>query len=454
MVQAATVDVAPVQGPAGRGLWRGIARSAAARVMVLPVSALLGILVTRLIIDNYGSAAFAQYGLLVGLGTLLPFTDLGMSAAVMNAVAVSPEPATDDSVVRTLVTAIRVLLASAAVLAAIALLITGLGLWPALLGSGLSARSGFLAALCCLLLIALAMPLGIGQRMLAGLGKNHLSIVINGLQTPVVLGLLSLFLWWRVPVGGGLAVLPYAVTMGLAGGCFAVAARKASPAVAIALRRVPRLRTERGNPVFSVAWPMLLQMIALPLAMQSDRIVLSHRAGTGVLAEYNLAAQMFTPIWAVISAAGVTLWPIYARGRAQGSSNSPLPVAGYFGAGAAVAAIAIAVASPFLAALASGGDITLHLSLVLSFVVLMTFQGIKYPLGMYMTDAAGLRFQALMIVLMLPVNLGLSWYLAGLMGAAGPVIGSVIGVALFQVLANYLYVARKVHGSALPTAGE
>ena len=32
----------------------------------------------------------------------------------------------------------------------------------------------------------------------------------------------------------------------------------------------------RGGEVFDTAWPMLLQMIALPIAMQTDRIVLSH----------------------------------------------------------------------------------------------------------------------------------------------------------------------------------
>jgi hypothetical protein len=47
-----------------------------------------------------------------------------------------------------------------------------------------------------------------------------------------------------------------------------------------------------------------------------------------------------------------------------------------------------------------------------------------------------------MVVLMLPVNLGLSWVLVGPLGAAGPVVGSVVGVGLFQLLANHLFVRR------------
>jgi O-antigen/teichoic acid export membrane protein len=454
MVQIGSAGAHSVAAPTQRGMWVGIARSAAAKVAVLGVSALLGIIVTRLVIENYGSAAFAQYGLLVGLGALLPFTDLGMSAAVMNAVAASPEPATDETVVRTLLTAIRVLIASAAVLGAIALVVTQLGLWPSLLGAGLSTRTGPLAALGCVLLIALAMPLGVGQRMLAGLGKNHLSIVIGGMQTPILLGLLCAFLWWRVPVGGVVAVLAYAVTFLLAGLSVVVAARLASPSVMEALRRVPWVRSRRGTPVFQVAWPALVQMIALPVAMQSDRIVLSHRAGVGVLAQYNLASQMFTPIWAVVSAAGVTLWPVYARNRARGGSDSPVPLAWFFAGGSAVMALGVAWLSPVLTRLASGGRVSLDWTLVVSFVLLMIFQGAKYPLGVFLTDIPGLRFQALMVAIMLPVNLGLSWYLAGVMGVAGPVLGSVVGVAVFQVLANYLFVARRLRRTLLPTAGE
>jgi O-antigen/teichoic acid export membrane protein len=430
-----------------RSVLRNAARSAGVRLLVLPVSALLGIVVTRLVIDNYGSAAFAQYGLLVGIGALLPFSDLGMSAAVMNAVAASDVPSRDQHVRGVVVTAVRVLIGSATVLTLVALSITALGLWPALLGSGLLPDSGPGVALACLVLIALAMPVGIGQRILSGLGRNHVSIAVLGLQTPLVLAVVLLLLWCGTPAGAAIAVIAYGATLLLAVVCTVIAARTLRPAAREVLRQIPRLRSFRGARVFDVAWPMLVQMIALPIAMQTDRIVLSHRAGPDVLAQYNLAAQMFTPIWAVVSSAGVTLWPVFARARARGEYHSPLPMAALFGGLAALMAGGVALAAPFLAELASGGVIELGGLLVASFAVLMVLQGLKYPLGMYMTDATGLRFQALMIVLMLPLNVGLSWYLAGPLGAAGPVIGSVVGVACSQVAANFLYVRRKLRAA-------
>ena len=47
-----------------------------------------------------------------------------------------------------------------------------------------------------------------------------------------------------------------------------------------------------------------------------------------------------------------------------------------------------------------------------------------------------------MVVLMLPVNVGLSIVLATSLGAVGPVIGSIVGVVVFQLIANWIYVAR------------
>jgi O-antigen/teichoic acid export membrane protein len=432
------------RGDDPRSTWLNVLRSAGVRILVLPLSAVLGIIITRLIIDSYGKAAYAQYGLLVGIGALLPWADLGISAAVMNAIAGSSDPSADRRVRRVLVTAIRVLSMSATVLVLVALALGVSGLWPAVLGDGLNERTGALTATLCLVLIAVAMPFGVGQRILAGLGKNHVSIALGGLQSPMVLAVLAVVLWLNLSVGPYIAVIPYATTFLIAVLSCVVAGRMIRPMLSRVRRAAPRLRSEPGAKVFDVAWPMLVQMIALPIAMQTDRLVLSHVGGSGPLAEYNLASQMYTPIWQVVSAAGFTLWPVFARARVRGTSRSPLPMAAVFGAAAAGLALVITVASPLLAELASGGEIHLGATLVISFSLLMVFQALKYPLGMYMTDARGLRYQALMVVLMLPVNLGLSWYLAGVLGAAGPVIGSAVGVLVFQVLANLVYV-RRVH---------
>jgi O-antigen/teichoic acid export membrane protein len=424
--------------------WRLVARSAGARLLVLPVSAILGIVNTRLIIGHFGEGAYAQYGLLVGIGALLPFADLGMTAAIMNSVGQSDDPSIDPNVRRVLITALRVLIGSCSVLLLVALLISVTGSWRQLLGDGLLPHSGPVAAALCLVVIALTMLVGFGQRILAGLGKNHLSIILLGLQTPLVLVAVLLIIATKAPLGDYVAVAAYVATLILAAAACWAAGRKVRPALGLAVRGVWRLRSVRGGGVFAIAWPMLVQMVALPIAMQTDRLILSHVSDVSNLNEYNLAAQIFTPVWAVVSSAGVALWPIFARQRAKGSHSGPsahtLSLA--FGGGAALTCLGLALISPWLADKASGGEIRLSGAIIVSFAVLMVLQALKYPLGMYMTDVRGMRYQALMIVLLLPINLGLSWYLAIRWGAVGPVIGSAIGVFLCQVAANWIYVRR------------
>jgi O-antigen/teichoic acid export membrane protein len=435
-----------------RQAWRMVGRSAGVRVAALALGAVLGIVNTRLIIDHFGQAAYAQYGLLVAIGALLPFADLGVSAAVINVVARAEHPGRDPRVRGVLTTAVRISVASMLVLLLVAAAFTVAGIWPALLGDGLMRHSGPAAAAICLALIAIAMPAGLGQRILTGLGANHVSIALMGLQAPLVL--LALLAMVQLDTGGGayVAVLPYVAVFALAVISTIYASRRVRPAAGQAFRDAPRLRSAQGGRVFDVAWPMLLQMIALPIAMQTDRIVLSHVSELRSLAEYNLASQMFTPVWQVVGAAGVALWPIFARARERPGEGepaaSPTRMALAFAGAAALVCLLISLASPWLSARASGGSIHLGLGLVVAFSVLMVLQAAKYPLGMYMTDARGLRYQAFMIIVFLPVNLGLSWVLAVHLGAPGPVIGSAAGVLLSQVLANWIYVRRELRAQS------
>jgi O-antigen/teichoic acid export membrane protein len=429
--------------------WASVGRSAGLRILFLPLSAILGIVTTRLIIENYGAAAYAQYGLLIGLGLLLPFADLGMAAAVVNAVGESEDPAHDLRVRRTLITAFRVLAGSAAVVVLAAVVITRADWWNHLLGQGLVAGSGAWAAELCLITIGLTLLVAVGHQVLRGLGKNHVSIALLGLQTPLVLCALLVIVGLHLPIGAYVAVLPYAATFVLAAIALRLAAHDIHPTVGMAVKDAFRIRAVRGTKISDVAWPMLVQMIALPIAIQTDRLLLSHLSTVSDLASYNLAAQIFTPVWLVTSAAGMALWPIFAKARARGQSErqSARQMSVAFAVTAGCACLALAAASPWLSSIATGGQVHMSWWLVLAFSVFMTLQAAKFPLGMFMTDAAGLRFQALMSLVLLPLNLGLSIPLAIRWGAAGPVVGSALSVLVCQVIPNWIYVRRSAPAS-------
>ena len=100
----------------------------------------------------------------------------------------------------------------------------------------------------------------------------------------------------------------------------------------------------------------------------------------------------------------------------------------------------MALLSPWLVRLASAGNLTLDANLVYAFVAFVALQSLKYPLGMYMTDAKGLSFQVVPTILMVPIALGLSWWLIPVLGAAGSVVAVSLAVASCQVIPNFLYV--------------
>jgi len=427
---------------------RGVGANALARILVLPVSAVLGLVLTRIVLDNYGESAYAQYVLLAGVAALIPFADLGISASVVNATATADDPRGDRNLELTLVSAVRILVGSATVLLLLTGAVTLLGGWHTLLGEGLSETSGSSAAAWCFVVIAITLLVSFGQRVLTGRGRLWIVIAVNGRQTPRVLATVLVLVATGWGDGAYLAVIAYAATFVLTVATLVVAARRVRPTVGRALRDAGKVRSVRGARVMDTAVPMLVQMVALPIAMQSDRLVLSHVSGLDELTEYSLAAQMYNPFVGVMAVAGMALWPIFAKARADGvrSEVSPGRMALFFGAVALALALVISLASGFLAELASGGEITLGVPLLVAYSCLVVLQAVKYPLGMYMTDARGLRYQAAMVVAMLPVNLGLSIVLARQWGAVGPVIGSTIGVLVFQVAANWWYVRRDLAG--------
>lgn len=425
---------------AGRAIWLNAGRSAGIRLAVLVMSSILGILITRLILDTFGRDVYAQYGLLVTMAALIPFADLGISGAIMNAIGGVDDPAHDENVRRVLITSLRISVSAAAVVISISILVTALGWWPTILGPALDPEQGPIAAGVCLALIGLAIPLGVGQRIISALGKNHISIALNGLQSPLVLSMLAVVVWSGAEVGGLIPIIPYIGTLLIVALSTWISLGLLRPVFGIAIRQARHLRTHRGGRVNDMAWPLMVQMIALPMAMQTDRLVLSHVSDTEQLAQYNLASQIFTPVWALVGAAGFTMWPVFAKARARKEYISPMPLALGFGGIAALLCLVLTLLSPLLARLSSGDRISLDPLIVASFSTFMIFQAVKYPLGMFLTHPTGMRFQALMVVCMVPVNLALSIYLAKRLGSAGPIIGSAVGVLMFQVVANYAYI--------------
>jgi O-antigen/teichoic acid export membrane protein len=422
-------------------IWASVGTTAVAKIFVMGASGLLGLFTTRLIIQHFGTAAYAQYGLLNSFPTLLPFADLGMAAVVINAVA-SADDVRDDTYLRnSITTAFRILICAGLVIASVGVIISLFGLWPTLLGGALTAQ-GASAALACLLIFSVALPMTVGQRVMVGLRRTSTQVASQAVVAPFMLACVATVVLAGLPFGDYVSVFSYLANGLVSVICLIIAGRILKPQLGRAIREIPKIKSVPGVRALNLALPMLVQMIALPVAMQTHRLLLSHLTRGPELAQYNLAAQLYGMVLQSIAAGGVALWPIYAKARARRQIRSPFkPMLLFLAAGLGVAG-GLALLSSWIARFVSNGRIELPLPLVLGFVVFVAVQAAKYPLGMYMTDARGLRFQVWPILIMVPLNLALSWWLIGWLGPAGPVIASTFSVLVCQVLPSYWYVRR------------
>ncbi|GAA1389875.1 lipopolysaccharide biosynthesis protein [Luteococcus peritonei] len=426
-----------------RSIWVTIGSTAGLKVIVMGIGGVLGMINTKLILAHFGKPAYAQYGLLASLPSLLPFASLGMAAVVINAVSQAEDPREDREMARTLTTALRYLVVSAGVIILVGLLPTLLGAWPAILGKGLLPGGG-VTTFWCLVIFAVTLPMTIFPRMVIALGRPQAQVLSGLVVAPFMLASIVLLAWTGWPAGNAIAVLTYVANALAAAICLLLAWRSLGPNFRRMVRDVPRTRAVPNADIMGLAWPQLAQMMALPIAMQTDRLLLSHLADDDALAQYNMSSQFFQMLVQTITAAGVALWPMYAKARAEGRVVTPWRTTWIFSGIGLASGLALAGVIPWISHWLSDGKIVLSWWLIGGFAFFVVTQAANYPLGMYMTDEKGLKFQVLPIVIMVPVNLAISFWLTTRIGAGGPIIGSSIAVVLCQVLPNLFYVRRDI----------
>ena len=397
-----------------------------AKLLTVPVGAVASLVAARLVVRALGGEGFAVYALIVGLAALLPFSDLGVGAAVMDAVARRGQTGL-ESVERVLVTSWRVLCVGAVGLAGASWVTAGFGGWGFMLGTGRSA-SVEVAAAVATSLYAVGLPLSIGPRLLTGAGRNHHVILIQTASVVASLGLLALAAAWQAPLWG-FAAAPFSATLAGNAASLALGARAAGVRCGEVFRRALRL-SERGMEVRSIAGPMVVITVILAVAYQTDRIVLSHVSSLGEVASYSVGFQLFSPLMSLIGGAGVSLWPIYARRRLGVGRRALVQAEVAFGVLGALLGVALVVLGPFLARFVGEDEVRVDTWLLVAFGGLLFIQAVSYPMAMLLTDPGGLRFQARLHVAMVLINLPASILLARQLGAVGPVLATILSIAV------------------------
>jgi O-antigen/teichoic acid export membrane protein len=408
-----------------------MASSAGARLIVLPFTAVAAALTSYLVIAYAGSATFGAVSLVGTLFLLVPFADLGLGAAIVNAVSTRDNSAEEaDQSILVVRSAFIWLVVSGVTLILLAALAALSGVLTDLVGIDdehyLNANAAIFLAVAP---FAAALPFGVGQRILLGLNKNHL-VNLYSAATPITsVGVTALlisahvepiFLACATPTGIFVAaVLAFFVSLRQAGWGLRQIMRR--PA-----RRLPR------SLIWRAAVPMMVISIMTPAGQQTGRLVLSHVGTPSQLAEYALAFQFYVPTLSIATSAGVALWPIFARDRSANNRSWNRAILTMATLGLLLALGYGLLIAP-VASIVSQGKITVSGELALALSLLLVAMALLQVPGMLLTTPKLLAFQSYCAGLMAAITLAASLVLTPIVGASGPAFGALIGVSLGQL---------------------
>ena len=424
---------------ATRPVLRSLGASTTARLVTFPVSAVATLATTSISISYTGAANYAVISVVATLAQLLPFSDLGIGAGVINAVATT----SDDPLRRrsAIASALRILMTSALVLCLVGIAGATLFSWHAVLGVQVTTLENYdWATAIALVLLAVSIPLGIGQRILIGLMRNPIAVLVAAIVSVASLGITVLVAVAHLQPE--LLVLGPAVGQALSAlVTFFIALRLAHyPLRATFLHReyhLPGLLRQG-------AW-YLLASLMVAATLQSGRIVLATRASLGELAGFALTMQFYLPLWSFFVAAGTALWPVFSARRHSGQAGRGAGVwsmAALFAGGGVIALAGLVVVGPGLAALLSRGTVHISLLALVCCGLLIVIQAVQLVLGVYLTTPDDFRFQALWSIPMALCAVGGAWALGPALGAAAPFLSAAVGMFCFSVVPCFLRIQR------------
>lgn len=396
---------------------------------------------------QHGSTAYASYALIASLVNLLPFADLGMGASVVNATADRTSGKLSRMQYLWHVSKARDFMAVFMILLSI-LATWGYsdGAYTVLLGN-LSQTPGISeGALFTFISIALSIPLGLGARVLQGLGMMKVVVQIGFVGPLLQIGI-YLPLWlFNAPVeyyffGPGTAYLATALTG------YVIARRRFGLRLTLPLSSLIR-PTNGGQGLWRTAAPFLLVSIGMTVGFQSHRILLSQFGTTEDVASYSLVAQFLGPMLAVTSVVGQNLWSRYRREL----HVSTLELSAFrahvliFVLLGTIFAVGLFTIVPSAASILTGGSVSPGLLLTLSAGVYLLVTATHQPSAMLLNDSRGLWLQALLVFQVAICTVaGTIWSISWL-GAAAPYACMAFSMLVLQVLPSIRMALKRIRG--------
>lgn len=411
-----------------RGVVRDILSGMSARLVVLPVAAVAAIITIRMINATLGPQAFAVYSLVAGLPLLFPIADLGLGAAIANAASTAQTHATrfHSTFRHSLLISFTV-----AVITAIASVSLGIsGQWTRLLG--LSDPNLNFPIAGAMVVFGFSIPGALGTKILLGLGRFPLGVIIQGLVPLISLGLVGAALGMGAGTGGIVAVSSMGVFFAnWIGFCVAATLMPATPADY-------HQSSQHGvlGEVVRTAMPMIVMTGGGAVVYQSGRVVLAQTSTLQQVAVYSALWTFFQPLMSVVLAAGLALWPRFAAARSNGRMvQHEFRVATLTsGSIGLLAGIGLTALGPLAVGFATAGKVEASILQCAILGATLVALATMLPAGMVLTFPRGLWLQAAAAWAAAIAVVIVGAFGAARLGATAPLLGLLAGIALCEAV--------------------
>lgn len=394
---------------------------------------------------QHGSSAYAAFAIVASLVNLLPFADLGLGASIVNATSDRSAAQLTRGQYRRTVSKARDFMV---ILMLLVIGLTALAYYvfsfDGLLGN-LAATPGIPEATAyTFACIALAIPLGMGGRVLQGLGRM-IDVVRIGMVGPIVqvciyiplmiLGAPAYAYFW----GPGTA---YLATAALG---YWVARRRYGLRLNFPFASLFK-PDPRGTSLWRTAAPFLIVSVGMTIGFQSHRVLLSHFGTPLNVAEYSLVAQFLGPLLAITGVVGQNLWARYRKDLHTNSLTVSafrhhLVIFAFIGLFFAAVLFCLA---PIAATVLSDGQVSPPTLLVVGAVCYLLIQAIHQPSAMLLSDTRGLWFQAACVILVAASTVTLIVFSVPHLGAAAPYLAMAASMLVLQVIPSIRVAYKRV----------
>lgn len=415
----------------------------ATRGITAPLSVFCGFLYAWLTMGQIGSRQYAAVVLVTTLSQLIPFVDMGVGAAVMS---ILPRSGAQSRETRDLLFSCQRLLCSSGVTVFLVALILGImRMWSVLLGSGSDSINPNLWAPFYFLGFGVFVSLQLGYRVLTADGRNQLVSVLVASSSlfTLLLGIIG----WIANLSAGWYIVSPVIGSSISAGIGTVLSSRVTGLgyFRLLLGSIHRGGAHRSS-IAKTSVPMMIITAGLPAVLFSHRIFISHIGTEAELTTYTLASQVYSPAWGAVSGALVFLWPHFEVLRAKNSTRDSLrKLCGVVAAIALVAAVGCGVLVlliPITGRIISRSVVEIPLSLAVSFGILLFVQMIWLPIGMFLTKARELYFQAIAVMAMTGSGFLLFPWSIGRLGADGPVLTSALLIVVLQLVPGTCYLLK------------